>query len=432
MLKAVHRAKYVLAEPFLLLQNAAIHISDSGRILRVEPWHGPPASGVDVVDWGSAIILPGLINAHSHLELTLLHNQLTQFSSFSDWILQLIRHRQSWTREKFEASIQEGARLSISCGTTLVGDITASGMTWDAMRSGNLRCVVFEEIRAFSPDRADQTLSQLNPALDKNDPDSMLVHGVSPHAPYSVSSELYRCAAEMARNRGMPMATHVAETLSELQFLETGTGEFRDLLSAIGALPDNWKAPGQSPILYLESLGALGPSCLLIHCNYLDQESITRISATHSNVIYCPRSHAFFGHEVHPIRQLLDCGINVALGTDSLASNDSLSMIDEMRFLFKQRRDIKSEEIFRAATLNAAIALGFVDSLGLLKIGCFADMAVLELPQNLSPRQMISQILEGAGECSGAIIQGRIVWRKWDFPGFNAAGSDSDSHNSML
>jgi aminodeoxyfutalosine deaminase len=405
MRRIIHRAKYVLAEPDLLLQNAAIHISARGRISRIEPWSGI-CSEAEVIDWGSSVIIPGLVNAHVHLELTALHNKLTQFSSFTDWISQLVSHRRSWTKEDILSSASEGARLSLASGTTLAGDITASGFGWDAANSQNLRCVVFEEVLSLSPDQADSVLSPVNQLLQKAPPNPLLVHGVSPHAPYSVSQELYRRSSELARRRKMLLTTHAAETQAELQFLQSGTGEFRSFLDGIGALPMNWKPPELPPVLYLDSLGILGPACLLAHCNYLDKSSITRILKTHSSVVYCPRSHDFFGHENHPIRQLLDLGINVALGTDSLASNSSLSMIDEMRFLYRKRKDIKPEEIFRAATINGAAALHYGGVLGRLRRNYWADMAVLEIPNNLEARHLICQILEGAGQCIATIVQG--------------------------
>jgi cytosine/adenosine deaminase-related metal-dependent hydrolase len=413
MLKSVHRAKYALAEPDILLANAAVHISDPGRISRVEPWHDPPAvPGIEVIDWGSAVIIPGLINAHAHLELTALHGQLTAFTSFTDWISQLIDRRQQWTREHFLNSTLRGARQALSSGTTMVGDVTSSGYGWEIACGAGLRRVVFQEAISLSPDDADQALAKVQSILDSAPSDPLLLPGISPHAPYSVSPELYRRMAEMARNRQFLLATHVAETRAEIQFLESGTGEFVDFLNARGVLPSQWEPPGMKPIPYLDSLGVMGQSCVLIHCNYLDESSIRRILSTRSSVVYCPRSHDFFGHDAHPVRQLLDSGVHVALGTDSLASNRSLSILDEMRHLFKVRKDLKPEEILRAATLNGAAALGFGGVLGRMRRGYWADLAVLEIPENLGPRQLLTQILEGAGECIATIVQGRVAWMK--------------------
>ncbi len=405
-----------MAEPELLLQNAAIHISSSGRISHIEAWQDSASSPeVKVVDWGCALIMPGFVNAHSHLELTSFRDQLTRFDSFTDWISQLIHQRRTWTRKQFSASAAEGARLSLISGTTLAADITSSGVGWYATKGVNLRRVVFEEVIALSAGQADQALSELDFILKRAEPNPLLTHGISPHAPYSVSPILYRRAAELARSRGMPLTTHAAETKAELQFLRDGTGEFRDFLSRIGVLPIDWKPPGLHPVSYLDSLEVLGRSCLLIHCNYLDRNALRRILDTHSTVVYCPRSHEFFGHENHPVRKLLDLGINVALGTDSLASNASLSMLDEMRFLFGKRKDLKPEEIFRMATMNGAAALNFDHRLGRLRSGCWADMAVLELPPALDSRKLLIQILEGSGECIATVVRGRVAWSKSGF-----------------
>jgi len=413
MQRIAHRARFILAEPNLLLQNAVIYVSASGRISGIEPWRNSSANrNVRTVDWGSAVIMPGLINAHAHLELSALHDQLTRFSSFTDWISQLISRRRLWTAEDFMLSAANGALSALSSGTTFVGDITSSGVGWKATAGIGLRRVVFEEVLALEPDQAGRAMWQLNSLLKQTSPNSLLVHGISPHAPYSVSSELYARAAELSRKRRMLLATHLAETRGEVRLLKNGTGEFFDFLVARELLPSGWRPPEISPVQFLARLGALGPLSVLIHCNYIDADSIRTIKKAGSSVVYCPRSHAFFGHDKHPVRQLLDAGINVALGTDSLASNSSLSMLDEIRFLFKKRKDISPCEIIGMATQNGAAALDAGGSLGRLKRGYDADMAVLELPQNLKSRHFLNQILEGAGTCMATIIQGQTVWQR--------------------
>ena len=423
MSRIAYRAKYVIAESDLILQNAVVYVSDSGRITHIGHWKDlSPDADTDVVDWGSAVIMPGLINAHAHLELTSFHNQLTEFGSFTDWLSQLINRRRTWTDEDFLSSAREGAKLSLASGTTLAGDITSCGLGWKATRGEVLRRVVFEEAIALSPDQADPVLERLNPLFNQTDPDFLLVHGISPHAPYSVSPRLYIRAAEKARKMGMILATHLAETQSEIQLLRDGTGEFRDFLSAMGVLPPEWTPPGLSPVAYLGNLGVLGPNCLLVHCNYLDPASIETICKTQSSVVYCPRSHEHFGHEKHPIRDLLDQGIKVALGTDSLASNSSLSIIDEMRFLFQKRKDLNPAEIFKAATANAADALNFRGVLGCLKPGYWADMTVVRFPQSPKPNQLLDQMLEGCGDCIASIVRGQIAWLMPDVPGMSTKG----------
>jgi cytosine/adenosine deaminase-related metal-dependent hydrolase len=412
MHRTAHRAQYVLAESNRLLQNAVVYVSGSGRISSIERWKDSPADRqIDIADWGSSLIIPGLVNAHAHLELTALHEQITRFSSFADWISQLISKRRLWTEQDFVISAAKGARLALASGTTLVGDITSSGVGWIATAGMKLRRVVFEEIIALLPDQAGRAMSQLKPLFEQTDPCSLLSHGISPHAPYSVSGELYARAAAFSRKQRMPLATHLAETKGEVRFLKEGAGELRDFLAARNVLPSGWHPPELTPVQFLDSLGVLSRLCLLIHCNYLDRESVIAIKKAGSSVVYCPRSHAFFNHDRHPIRQLLDSGINVAIGTDSLASNSSLNMLDEMRFLFKKRKDLAPDEIFQLATANGAAALNFGGVLGRLKRGYFADIAVLKLPENMKPRRLMGQILEGAGECIATIVRGEIAWQ---------------------
>jgi cytosine/adenosine deaminase-related metal-dependent hydrolase len=413
MPRYIHRAKYILAEADLLLVEAGVHISDDGRISSVEPWSDSPTiHEAEVVNWGSAVIMPGLINAHAHLELSALHGQLTNFHSFTDWILQLIEKRRLWAKEDFLTSVRTGAEAVLQSGTTLVGDVSASGWSCLGGCGLGLRRVVFEESTGLLPSGVDSALSQIQARFDQSVPDPLLIRGISPHAPYSVSPELFRCLAGFSHSRGFLLATHVAESSPEVQFLQFGTGEFREFLLRLGALPDSWKSPQLSPIAYLDSLGVLSPSAILIHCNYLDPDSMKRILASRASVVYCPRSHDFFGHDQHPVRQLLDLGINVALGTDSLASNNSLSMLDEMRHLYKTRKDLKAEEILNTATANGAAAFRLGGVLGCLRPGYWADLAVLKLPENTGPRHLPAQILEGTGECIATIVRGGIAWTR--------------------
>ncbi len=327
-----------------------------------------------MVDWGSAVIMPGLVNAHAHLELTCLQGRLVRFSSFCDWLSQLILQRRQWKREDYIESARRGCEMAVNSGTTLIGDISASGVSWEALRSTRLRKVVFEEALSFLPERAGEILASLEDRLNKREPDALLCPGISPHAPYSVSAQLFRPLCALARRTSLPLAIHAAETQEEL-----------------------------------ENLGILESPVLLIHCNYLDPESMAIILRSRSSVVYCPRSHAFFGHAEHPVRKLLDLGINVALGTDSLASNDSLSLLDEMRFLYRVRKDLKSCEIFRMATLNGAAALGFGASAGRLRCGYWADMTVIELTGETGPKNLTAQIVEGNGKWYATIVQGETA-----------------------
>jgi cytosine/adenosine deaminase-related metal-dependent hydrolase len=294
----------------------------------------------------------------------------------------------------------------------LVAEISAGGFSRQALLPERIRKTVFEEAVALAPERAAESVAEVERRLQESEPDSLTTPGVSPHAPYSVSPKLYRDLAALARHRGILLTTHVAETREELEFLEAGTGPFAGFLGSLGALPAGWAPPKLDPVPYLEVLGVLEQSPLLVHCNYLDVHSIAVIQRTRSSIAFCPRSHAYFGHENHPVRQCLDLGINVALGTDSLVSNASLSMLDEMRFLCRSRKDLKCEEIFRMATLNGATAMNLGRVLGRIRRGYWADLTVLRLPEEAGGRNLLAQILEGAGECIATIVKGEIVWQR--------------------
>lgn len=411
MIRTIHRAQFVLAEADFLLQDAAVHVCDPGRISRIEPWHGKPSGqDVHVVDWGKAIIMPGLVNSHTHLELTRLAGRIRQTTSFVDWLSQIVQERREWTPEQYVESVRAGAAMALRSGSTLVADISSSGLSRQALVCERIRKTVFEEAVALAPERADESVADVERRLGEAEPDPLTTLGVSPHAPYSVSPRLYRELAALARSRGIQLTTHVAETREELEFLESGAGPFAHFLGSLGAMPAGWAPPKLDPIPYLEVLGVLEQSPILVHCNYLDAHAMAVIQRTHSSVAFCPRSHAYFGRENHPVRQCLDLGINVSLGTDSLASNTSLSMLDEMRFLSRTRKDLKCEEIFRMATLNGATALNLGRVMGRARRGYWADLTVLRLPEEAGGRNLLAQILEGAGECIATIVRGEIVW----------------------
>ncbi len=412
MKETFHRAKYALADSHTLVANAAVRVLESGTVSGISAWDAADQGPSTVVDWGSAILLPGLVNAHAHLELTSLFNRITRYDSFTDWLSKLIALRRGMDDSALHSSFGRGIALSLASGTTAIGDISSTGIARRRAWENRMRKVIFEEAIALSESVADEKASDVERILDSAEPSEFLVAGISPHAPYTVSAGLYRKLAQLAKSRSIPLATHIAETQQEIEFLKTGTGEFKEFLQEMRAFPPDWKPPGSPPISYLHSLGVLGTCCLLVHCNYLDSAAIAKIAESGSSVVYCPRSHAFFGHRNHPVRRLLDTGVTVALGTDSMASNTSLSILDEMRFLFLHRPDLRPDEILQMATAHGAKALAFGKGSGQLREGCRADMTVLEIPSNTTESRILHQILEGAGECAGTVVGGKTIWRR--------------------
>jgi cytosine/adenosine deaminase-related metal-dependent hydrolase len=406
------KAKYLLPAPDEAIENGALAIDESkivaaGKYADIHRKHS-----CKVIDLGESVILPGLINTHTHLELTSLRGAIKPTKNFTAWVTKVVRTRLSWSEEELDDSVQNGITMSLESGTTTLADISATGHSFQNLRDSPLRKTVFHEVIDFNPSTVEATAQATREKITGYPHNSLLTVGISPHAPYTISEELYRKCSTLSHELNIPICTHIAETKDEIEFLTRGSGSFVGLLRAQNMLDERWQPPGLLPIEYVNNIGALTflkkgkpktfkifqvisslldyfksflPTSfqrsrwMLIHCNYLSDKEISIIKASGSSVIFCPRSHQFFGHENHPFRELLSRGINVALGTDSLASNSSLSILDEMRFLYEHHPSLKPYQILSMATINGARALGFEDNVGRLEKGFEADITVIEL-----------------------------------------------------
>ena len=405
------KAKYLIPNPENCIENGAVAVKGT-KIYRVGAFDEIKAlTNVDkIIDLGNAIILPGLINIHTHLDLTNLHNRIKPTSNFTHWVFQLIGTRIRWKEEDYISSMEKGINLCMESGTTTVADIANTGYSFSVLKNSPLRKVVYKEVIDLNPDHAKDVLKQTQSELSTIMPDDLLSIGLSPHAPYSVSKELYQAIAQFARETGTPVCTHIAETRDEIEFLTKGTGSFPAFLKQIRAMPDNWQPPGLTPIHYLNETVILGNRPLLIHCNYLTDEEISTIKYSGASVAFCPRSHHFFGHTNHPFQKLLDAGINVGLGTDSLASNDTLSILDEMKFL-SLRHSISPKTLLTMATINGAKALGLESNTGQIKEGFQADLCGVRLP-DIPVGNIYSQLLDTASKNIFTMIAGNICYHE--------------------
>ena len=384
------RAKYLLQNSHELIENGAVcvdgaEIADVGNYTAVA--HG---NSGETCDFGEAVILPGFVNAHAHLELTGLHGKVKRTDSLPVWLMQLMRHRrrlinrlllfflQNTAKKWVSRATARGIEMSLAGGATTIADITNSGWQVETLKSSPIRKLIFHEVIGFETSHQEQVIAQFNAKLNHSQPDSLLTFGISPHAPYSVSADLYGKCVEIAKSRNLLLCTHLAETQSEIEFLMSGTGEFRDFLAGLGIAVEGWRPPQTTPVKYMHNLGVLESGPLLAHCNYLKESDIPLLK--NSSVVFCPRSHNYFYHRNHPFEKLLEAGVNVALGTDSLASNDSLSMLDEIKFLHKTHNHISPVTLLEMATLNGAKALKLKAQIGALQRGWQADIIVIKIP----------------------------------------------------
>jgi cytosine/adenosine deaminase-related metal-dependent hydrolase len=323
-------------------------------------------------DFGNAAIIPGLVNAHTHLDLSGARGLIppTDPDHFTDWLRGVIAYRRSRTPEQVQADVREGLADSLLFGTTLIGDIAAEGASWDAVAGAKMRGVVFREFIGLSAERAKESWFALSAWSREHVDLPTCRQAVSPHAPYSVRCDFIRSLAW----NGWRMAHHLAESVAEMQLLREKNGPFETFLRNLGIWEPGWLAPSTDWILWCTRRTAF---TVFAHCNYLPPDADVW---PNQSIVFCPRTHAAFGHPPHPFREFLARGVRVALGTDSLASNPDLDLLAEARLVKQRYPDVPGETILRMATLAGAEALGWADECGSLDAGKSADFVVVPLP----------------------------------------------------
>jgi len=357
----------------------------------------------DTVDLGDVAILPGLVNCHTHLEFSALPEPLRPMQPFTAWIRAVINSRRTRNASVADA-IQQGLQESLLSGVTLLGDIATTGWTWKDYDTGP-DCVVFQEVLGLSEDRqlAEGDLAAQHVANAKRPA------GLSPHAPYSVHPELFRHCVQLCATKDRSLALHLAETPAELELLMHGTGEFRTMLDEFGIYRPELFG-GRTWTEFLEPLSEL-EHALIIHGNYLDDDAL-RFLGQHQQMtlIYCPRTHAAFGHPPHPWRTLLDIGGSVALGTDSRASNPDLSLWAELQFLAENFPQASQLELLRLATLNGARALNQRANHGSLETGKLANLIVTSPVPDEGPA-LHQALITSSSKVRGVMQRGQWIVR---------------------
>jgi cytosine/adenosine deaminase-related metal-dependent hydrolase len=330
------------------------------------------------IDLGNVAILPGLVNAHTHLDLTGMRGLAPPGPDFTGWLRQVIAHRRARTPQQVQVDIRAGLAECIRTGTTLLGDISSDGSSWEILASSGIRAVVFHEMLGLSQARADATVDMVRIWLGRHSATRTCRPGLSPHAPYSVRADLVARAAMLAQQYEAPLAIHLAETRDELELLRSHQGPFVTFLQELGVWDPDGLAGSVEQMMTADAQNERTPR-LFIHGNYLPAD--TSIQPNHS-IIYCPRTHLAFDHAPHPFQTFRERGQRVALGTDSLASNPDLDLLAEARFLHRQETGVSGATLLRMLTLAGAEALGWADETGSLEPGKSADLIVVELPDD--------------------------------------------------
>jgi len=361
-----------------------------------------------IEDAGNSIILPGLINAHTHLELSHLRRGDPP-THLADWIVKTVMSQAARTGAAEPGAIQDavraGVRQCIAFGITSIGDISKQCIhTRPILRDGPLRVVSYGEIQAMAKRRG-LLEERFAAAADTSCESDYLRVGVTPHAPYTVEPEGYARCLAFAKENNRPLATHLAETPEEATFLASHSGPFRHLWEVgVNAWDDAVPRFEGGPIRFARELGLLDYPTLLAHVNYCDDEELTILARGKASVVYCPRTHGFFGHPTHRWREMLARGINVAVGTDSCASSPDLNVVDDLRLLHRLAPEIPPAQLWEMATTRAARAIASPDA-GSIQPGHRTDFTAFPCKTN----DPLREILERDILPSGVWINGRRI-----------------------
>lgn len=386
----VYTAEYIVPVSSPPVTKGGIAVSD-GLIMAVGTAAEVTAKypSAKVKDFGKAAIVPGFVNCHTHLELTAFRGALDAFDhDFCKWLVEITRLRKEHAAvDEIGASALLGACEAAASGVTAVGDIGRIGNTGaEALEAVGLRGVVFQETE-FSPDDAtadidfDQLREKFEALCTKHSGNVSI--GISPHAPYTVSRKLFEKITGYSVDNEILISIHAAESQAESELMKNGAGVFFDVFFRDSI---KWKVPHKSTISYFSDIGVLDAAPLLAHCIDVTEKEIDLIAESGSRVAHCPVSNAKFGHGIAPLGEFLKKGVDVGLGTDSMASNNRCDLLGEARIggllsrvLPNGASFIEPETLFRIATLGGAAALGMDEKVGSLETGKQADLAVISV-----------------------------------------------------
>ena len=388
----VFRAAWVLPIAQPPIRDGWVAV-DRGRIVAVGgPEDDPPVAATDAAERSGAsrhadgtaaqvAVLPGLVNAHTHLEISWMRGQVKPAESMPAWVERLMALRRTVGSEPPEP-ISDAIAETRAAGTTLVGEVTNTLSAYDALLESDLSAAIFRELLGFNvTDDARRLVAETQAAIDALTPVERLRPSIVPHAPYSVSAPLFRAIAAAAGDR--KVSVHLAEPIEELQFLKDGTGAWRTLIDRLGLWNPGWTAPGVGPVAYLQQFGLVNDRLIAVHGVQLTDEELARLAAAGATVVTCPRSNIWTGAGEPPIERFYASGVRVAIGTDSLASVDDLNVFQELAAARRLAPRVRAARLLESATRAGAEALGFGGDLGTIEPGKRAELIAVRVPPGL-------------------------------------------------
>ncbi len=359
-------------------------VTRGDRVLAAGPWADVRREfgGEPVTDLGEQVVLPGLINAHCHLDYSSMRGAIRPQRTFREWIGRINALKRELSDDDYLAAIAAGFRECARHGTTTVLNVESFPELMLRMPRPPLRTWWFLELIDLRGRTATEELVAGMLSFFEQRPDWPGGFGLSPHAPYTASTDLYRLSRDCAQRTGMPWTTHLSESREEWEMFTARRGPLADFLSKLGRPMDDCGG-GRSALERLTVAGALGPECLAVHLNLLTEADFALLGPggpMHGmTVVHCPLSHHYFGHPPFPLARLRANGVNVCIGTDSLASNGSLDLLAELRALAAgpEGAALSPARLLATVTENPAHALGLSGQLGCLVPGAWADWIAL-------------------------------------------------------
>ena len=336
-------------------------------------------------DLGRAAVLPALVNVHTHLELSYLHERVPAGDAFTTWVRTLMALRREFP-DPSAPEILQAARRAIAAartsGTGLVGDISNTLVTVPLLRDAGMAAQVFHELLGFNVADPTARVAAAAAAIGATGGAGRDVRlSLAAHAPYSVSPGMFKAIRAAVDEGPTPLTSvHLGESADEVEFLQRGTGSFRTLLEELNVWAPEWEAPGTTPVDYLLELGFLDRSALVVHGVQFNGDDLSRLSALGATVACCPRSNVHVGVGSPPLEAFYAMDVNVAFGTDSLASVADLNLFAELREARRIAPRVTARRLIESATLIGARALGFGDDFGSIEIGKRAGLIAVRIP----------------------------------------------------
>jgi cytosine/adenosine deaminase-related metal-dependent hydrolase len=343
-----------------VIENGCVEV-ENGLIKDVYRASPRKNRGQNIIDHGPGVLMPALVNAHLHLELSALKNALCVDKGFAAWVQQLLEKREAAGEAVLLSAAQQAAKQLVDQGVGYIGEISTLGITRTIVQSLNLSGVWFQEF--LGSDRPDTILGKTNGKINS------LSFSLAGHAPHTTDPLLLQAAKNETADRNLPFSIHLAESDAESNFISGQKGQWGDFLMSRGIDTSSWPIGSKSPVQYLEGLGVLDSSTLAVHLLNIEPWDLDILVRTQTQICLCPRSNNNLHKRLPDIGKMLEKKLAPALGSDSLASCDSLSIFDEMAFIRQKYPSIDPAHVLSMATINGARALGISHLAGTLDKG---------------------------------------------------------------